>query len=1409
MAGKEVRYKTSTLRILVAFPKNYTASERNEIVHDARIIPLSATEAQTTLVSWYTLVGGLSAIETETLLAKLNKIQSISYASPVFEEDNGNRSAPSNVLLVRVADYSDEPELQKLADQNGCTMMGSVGSKIEKKGKSEIRSLEHLFMVKVPKGDFAKTLEITRNLQVTRRFVYVEPNFVRLIKHSSITPSYSSATSMAPTPATAPNDKYYPNQWGLTKINIAGAWTTTNGDASIKVAVIDDGVQFTQPDLVNNLCIDYYTNNIVGFDATYGYDGAGQQNIADTKGCCSMTSPNPRYDFHGTSCAGIIAAQANNTIGIAGIANKCKIVPVRIAFNVRSDVDTTTIYWQSDDLIFTTGINFAWDYAGVDVLSNSWGTSPSSSIQYEIRNAVENGRTGLGCPFLASTGNENTWVRWPASLPNVISVGATTNTDNRCDQTQWGYDANGMRCGSNFGAGTDVTAPGNNLYTTDMIGIDGYNKSTTALGGDYQASFSGTSASCPMAAGVMALILSVNPTLVETDARKILESTCTKVGGYSYVSNSTQPNGTWSNELGYGRIDANAAVAAAAASVATSSGGTGGSGLNVTIVPPTNVCWGPKNPVHMLIHVSGGTPFVYGGVPVYAYEWFDDAGYTVLSKDIDWSVAPRTTYWPSTDITFHSGVPSSFPYTHTYYLKTWDNAGHIYKAPGVTVTINRVADINMGTNVWNTCVGGTYSFSSDPTMSVTNGTQPYTYSWVPSNLVNNPNIYQPIAPNIQNSQNYTLIVTTSVGCSSSGSRYIFVSNPKALIPAGINICNVPLPVGAQPTPYTGSPTAPVYSWSPTTGLDNPNICNPTINPGFLSAGPHTYSLTVTDPYVGCSNTGTMVMNVNYQIPTTSISSTSGVTICPGGTSIITGTAGNGNNGPYQLSWLNGTTVLNSAQIAVGATPVLTTTVIPTTTTTYTFVASNTAGCQIMSPYTITQDPTLGPTVNAGPVSSIMCQGAPSGSSLNGFATGGTGSYTYTWTPGNYTSPIVQINPANSTTFTLTVHDTKGCFSKAQTTVYVDKLGAIWPAAEIKCTGSSFTLGDAANEGYQPLAIGGTPPFVYSWSSPAQLLNPTAEWPTTVPLTSSKNFIVTIIDANGCTVTSPYSGILGVVTVAPPTITTTGSICSGQSFCLNFNNGVTCNDDPQNPVNPGSPSWYQPPAATITYSSTPNATSGKCVTFNSPGNYSVNYTENTGCCPVQSTNFAFTVNPILQEPNIRTACGGSYGGIVAAMEVKLAQDVNTSPCALTISPGYPMTFAEGANGVSIYPGFWAQNGSLFDAFISPCITWNGHEETTPGVLTAVPETDLPKDYLTINPNPTQGILHIEFGISEEQEIKIAVYDMYGKEVINLEEGHVSKNNYELDLRKAGLVNGMYLIKLTTSDKQLIKRVILTN
>jgi serine protease len=326
------------------------------------------------------------------------------------------------------------------------------------------------------------------------------------------------------------NDALFANQWGFSNtgqnggtvgidIRACAAWSLTTGSNNVDIAIIDEGVENTHPDLSPNL-------QSTGYDAVSG------------------TTPNVVYGPHGTSCAGIAAASGGNSLGVAGVAYNADLFGVSLEFAV-----STT--WA----MFADGFNWA-RINGAEVMSNSWGwNNPSGLFDAAVTNALTLGRGGLGCVVVFCTMNANGSIGYPQnSNAAIINVGAISPCAQRknpssCDGENW--------WGSNFGPELDLMAPGVLITTTDLQGAMGYNNSA-GVAGNYTAGFNGTSSACPAVSGAAALVLSVNPCLTHTQVQQILKRTSRKIG--SYVYGGVLADGSWNNEMGHGLLDAEAAV---------------------------------------------------------------------------------------------------------------------------------------------------------------------------------------------------------------------------------------------------------------------------------------------------------------------------------------------------------------------------------------------------------------------------------------------------------------------------------------------------------------------------------------------------------------------------------------------------------------------------------------------------------------------------------------------------------------------------------------------------------------------------------------------------------------------------------------------------------------------------------
>ncbi|MBI5058750.1 S8 family serine peptidase [candidate division KSB1 bacterium] len=352
---------------------------------------------------------------------------------------------------------------------------------------------DNAYYVARAKGTAWTALDICEQLAAESEVEWAEPDFIRQARLTT-------------------NDTFYANQWFLNQasdadIDAPEAWTYTTGTTTVSVSICDVGVQIAHPDLNDHI--------LPGYDSETG-----------------DSDPSPTgSDGHGTCCAGLASAETNNSLGVAGVGYNCKIRGAKMGHISGGFIITT-------DAQIVNCINFSRDSS--KVMSNSWGGGSSSSA---INTALANAQTA-GLVILVSSGNSNGVVQYPATQSTVIAVGATNVIDDRCTPTDWGFGQ-----GSCFGAQLDVVAPGNDQYTTDMTGANGY------ASGDYYSAFGGTSGACPVAAGVCALIRSVDPSLTSAQVQTILQTTADDL-----VGAAGEDVAGWDQYMGWGRVNANDAV---------------------------------------------------------------------------------------------------------------------------------------------------------------------------------------------------------------------------------------------------------------------------------------------------------------------------------------------------------------------------------------------------------------------------------------------------------------------------------------------------------------------------------------------------------------------------------------------------------------------------------------------------------------------------------------------------------------------------------------------------------------------------------------------------------------------------------------------------------------------------------
>jgi len=279
-----------------------------------------------------------------------------------------------------------------------------------------------------------------------------------------------------------PDDTHFGSQWHLHNTGQGGGtsdadvdapevWDTTTGSDTIYIAVIDDGVQVSHPDLQGN----FPSNALETPDNETDDEGNGW--VDDVNGWDFIDddndpSPAASGDNHGTACAGVAAAVGNNGLGVAGAAYGCRLMPLRTATNV--DV-TEALYYAGG-----RHANGTDRWRGADVISMSF---TFAYPLYDVSTAIEwvhvNGREGFGCPMFAATGNDasgyGTWgtlsqEMWPGTWSWVLSYKKNPSGDAGKDTVWMNEFVNSDGSVHRF----DSTTPPPGWYLNPFAGEDGW-----------------------------------------------------------------------------------------------------------------------------------------------------------------------------------------------------------------------------------------------------------------------------------------------------------------------------------------------------------------------------------------------------------------------------------------------------------------------------------------------------------------------------------------------------------------------------------------------------------------------------------------------------------------------------------------------------------------------------------------------------------------------------------------------------------------------------------------------------------------------------------------------------------------------------------------------------------------------
>lgn len=335
-------------------------------------------------------------------------------------------------------------------------------------------------IVVVKRASFENIDSAVKGLGADPLVEYVEPNYIYRINKT-------------------PNDPMLGQLWGMNNTTTAGvdvgalqAWDIETGNPNLVIAVIDTGVNYNHPDLVNNV----WTNEAEA-NGKPGVDDDGNGVIDDIHGYNAITNSGDPLDDHGhgSHCSGTIAGQGDDGKGIVGVAWHAKIMGVKFL----SAEGSGTL----EDAI--KGIDYA-TKMGAKIMSNSWG---GGGFSQTLLDAIQRA-SDAGSLFVAAAGNEannnDSSPGYPASYntPNMLAVAAI---DNRGQLASF----------SNYGKGkVHVAAPG--VGITSSINTGGY------------ATWSGTSMATPHVSGVAALVMSHEPDLSAVEVRNRIITTAKKLG---------------------------------------------------------------------------------------------------------------------------------------------------------------------------------------------------------------------------------------------------------------------------------------------------------------------------------------------------------------------------------------------------------------------------------------------------------------------------------------------------------------------------------------------------------------------------------------------------------------------------------------------------------------------------------------------------------------------------------------------------------------------------------------------------------------------------------------------------------------------------------------------------------------
>ncbi len=350
-------------------------------------------------------------------------------------------------------------------------------------------------------------------------------------------------------------------------IDVKDVWTTLScGDPEIIVAVVDEGVKYTHPDLAANM----WANS--GEIAGNGLDDAGNGYVDDVYGYNFVTNGEVSWSLdgdsgHGTHCAGTIAAVNNNGVGVSGVAggsgasDGCRIMSCQVFSGNQggyASMIANAIKYAADNgaSVISCSFGYSTSFSSDNAYYKSIGTVESDAIRYfeaSNNNPVLDGSIAI----FASGNDAQNFAHYPGALYDIISVSA------------FGPDFLPAYY-TNYGPGCNIAAPGGEAYLAPWTSYKAMVLSTVPSelnNGEHYAYMQGTSMACPHVAGVVALALSYakerGKTFTVSDFKNMILSSTSDIdqkiatGTKNYAVSSVSINlSDYYHNMGTGAVDA-------------------------------------------------------------------------------------------------------------------------------------------------------------------------------------------------------------------------------------------------------------------------------------------------------------------------------------------------------------------------------------------------------------------------------------------------------------------------------------------------------------------------------------------------------------------------------------------------------------------------------------------------------------------------------------------------------------------------------------------------------------------------------------------------------------------------------------------------------------------------------------